>query len=341
MNKLFKKIKKIINKKNIYTRLNNEYKLTNSLKGSYFITTDVGVFFIENDNARLLTNSPGYGLAIDHDSVFFTVDSENSSSVCHIYKDDFLSKSWKQIKMKCDVIYEVSYKSSNERIHQLTLCHDGRILIANTGRNSLTMLETDVGVISEITPFTDNFGQPILSDHNHINSVIQYDGVIYFVAYKANRKSLIGYIIDNNAYGFFYENQGVHDIYKTNSGFIFLDTFGNGKGNIVTEQGNFCSEYLKQGDGFVPRGAAGYDNEWLIGHSHKGPRSKRYDGHGGVIKFDGSRCDYLELPAAQVYQVLKYDGSYFDCSRNKTHLFTQLESYFGPASHLGEIVSLT
>lgn len=338
--KIIKKIKKNLSLEYLYKNLNKGCDLGLRLNGRYFISTNLGVFAIENKTARLLTNSPGYGLVIDKDSVFFTIDSAASSSVCHIKKTDFLSKSWKHIKSKCDVVYKIACKSSNERIHQLTLCDDGRILFANTGRNSLVLLETGSGSVSEITPFSDSFGQPIFGDHNHINSAIQYDGSIFFVAYKANVKSLIGYICDDVAYGFFYKNQGVHDIYKTPTGFIFLDTFGDGKGNIVTEQGMLYSNYFNQGNGFVLRGAAGCGNEWLIGHSHKGPRSKRYDGRGGVIRILEGRCEYMELPAAQIYQILNEDGTYFDCSQNTISLSKQLEAYFGPASNLGHVIKI-
>lgn len=321
-------------------RLLNGFDLESELDERYFVTTEQGIFLIGPGEGRLLTRCGGYGFGFYKDMAYFSIDKDGVSSVCSLPRELLLDKGTFRKDKYSHILYEVPTKSSNGRIHQLTITVDGHLLFANTGRNSIVRLAPETGDIEEITPFPDRFGEPILDDHNHINSVVEYDGMIFFVAYKAGDKSLIGCIKGPEAKGFFYENQGGHDIYKTNSGFLFLDTFGQGKGHAITENGRIYTEFLGQGTGYVLRGGAGNNAEWILGHSHKGPRKKRFEGRGGLIVIKQDRCSYVELPAAQIYQIIRYDGHFFDYSHNEKSLLECLISYFGEPGYTARTSSL-
>jgi len=330
------RLRKAIGLRAEYKKLKRGFDLVIPVEGRYFVTTERGIFLISPGKGRLLTQNPGYGLSFSGDMAFCSVDKDNISRICMLPKESLLDGTGCNKDKYTHVLYETPCRSSNGRIHQVTVMSDGRLLFTNTGRNSIAILDSGSGDIEEFTPFPDRFGVPIMDDHNHINSVIEYDGMIYFIAYKAGVKSLIGCIKGNDVKGFFYKNQGMHDIYKTKQGFLTLDTFGEGKGYAITEKGNICSEFLSNGEGYVLRGAAGNDTEWILGHSHKGPRKKRFEGRGGLIVIKNGQCSFIELPASQVYQVIRYDGNFFDCSENKKSLFDSLTCYFGPPEYTAQ-----
>ena len=211
------------------------------------------------------------------------------------------------------VIYRLRTASSNERIHGL-YWGDKALWVANTARNTLLKIDPDEArVTDEVAVILDRFDRPVLYNNNHINSVSEYGGIVMFVAYRAGEQSMIGVYDGASVTGYGYPRAGVHDIFLTETGFMLCDTFGENQqesgGALITEQGPFDPSYFKQPPGFIVRGMAGTPDEFLIGHSHKGERSKRFDGHGAIlVARDGKVVDRFDVQPAQVYQIITGGG---------------------------------
>lgn len=330
--------------------LKKGYPFPGKLRKRYFITTELGVFYVASGVCRLLTPRPGYGLAIANDKVYFSYEdrrwdkgqfrllskviSANTSELLHG------NLSTNSALKKADVLFIQPFYSNNGRIHQITFTKvREELLIAASEENSIVKIDLQSNKTSKIYPFSDCFGVPIKNfDHNHINSAIRIGDVIYFVAYKAGDSSLIGYLQEGEVFGWLVNPKGYHDFYPTDTGFITCDTFGNAEhGRVLTEAGCLLPEYFEEKD-FAVRGIAGDDQELLIGHSHKGPRSKRFKGKGGLIIIQRHHdAKYFQLPAAQVYQIIREDGGYISqpetCSHNA--MKNLLDSQFGPARRIG------
>ena len=98
---------------------------------------------------------------------------------------------------------------------------------------------------------------------------------------------------------------------------MFNDTFGentpNEGGVPMTEAGPFDEARFLAPPGYVVRGIAGAGDELLIGHSHKGERAKRFDGKGALLVYKvGHFACRLDMPASQVYQLMREDGGTVD-----------------------------
>lgn len=109
---------------------------------------------------------------------------------------------------------------------------------------------------------------------------------------------------------------------------------------VLTENGLFerlCFEERS----FAPRGVAGTAGEIVIGHSHKGPRTKRFSGNGGLIIKNSRRGTpfHVELLATQIYQFIHRDGRYLAPLANASHdrMRQSLEMTFGFPEHLGKV----
>lgn len=319
------------------------------LNHSYLVTTEIGIFHISLEHCKLITDKPGYGLAIANEDAIFsfeTINIENpsilESRLVVVNKKDLLKGKYlkKNELKKAKVLYQQSFRSNNGRIHQINYNgfeNDGGVATL-TEENSILYFKKEKN-IKKIYPFVDRFGSVIKDfDHNHINSAIFIDGIIYFVAYKAGDSSLIGFIQGGRVYGWRVFPRGYHDFYPTATGFITCDTFGKEEhGRIVTENGPFRPDYF-QANSFCPRGVAGGDQELLIGHSHKGPRSKRFKGNGGLIIFKNKgKPRYVELPAAQIYQIVRDDGEHFISQQLCTHkgMVEILSQTFGTVVNIG------
>jgi hypothetical protein len=70
------------------------------------------------------------------------------------------------------------------------------------------------------------------------------------------------------------------------------------------------AERFFAGRDLSPRGIAWSRREVLIGHSHKGERSKRFAGTGGLaVATDGDEPSLHEIPWAQTYDILALDAA--------------------------------
>src|SRR6185437_16902809 len=110
----------------------------------------------------------------------------------------------------------IEAKYPNERIHQIH-ARKGRLAIANTRSNSITVLDSRTGnLIVDIFPFVDSTGFPIRNDQNHINSVYLTGDVLLFTAHSAGKiGSFLGYVSEGRVVAFAFPHRGVHDIVPT------------------------------------------------------------------------------------------------------------------------------
>jgi hypothetical protein len=303
--------------------------------GSYYICSNDGLYWVENGWGRQISTQGGYGMAIDGCFAVRSVDIKGASRIVSLKLGEGPNSNYSE----GEIIYEIPFKSSNGRIHQVTSDGKGNFYAAMAERNSILKF-SKIGNewrFAEFTPFSDRFGVPIVFDHNHINSVLPHRDFLLFVAYKAGTGSMIGTIRANYVLGFHYPNQGMHDIFLTKSGFLCFDTFGNSKSNgglPITENGPMRAPVFDQSPGYILRGAAQFEGETLYGHSHKGERSKRFEGNGGLLHFYNGQFTYYPVPSAQVYQIIRKDGFFFDHGEVAFEsLICQLTRVFGEPTY--------
>jgi hypothetical protein len=295
------------------------------LEKAYYFTSEKGLFYVDKNGIEKRMSIPIYGLAFAHPHIFLSVQISTRSILFQGSLDAL--KSGGNLNLK--KLYEIQTRSSNERIHQITY-GSGYIWVANTGRNSILKVDAKTGeILEEIWPFLDSFGDPYVGDHNHINSVHGYNDFIIFTAYRAGGKSLIGLIHkDGSVTGYHYPNQGGHDIYLDEDNFYFCDTFGDhalGKGGrLITKDGPYAEDLFSRSPGYIVRGVAKNNNELIIGHSHKGERSKRFKGHGALLIWNKQQFQgEVKIPAAQIYQIIRAcDGRNFDYDEDKIKIAT-------------------
>lgn len=320
-----------------------KFHIGTPLKGSYLISTDRGIVQITGRTGRFLTCWTGYGIAVSGDQTFIVDESvPGVSRVISVPLDALLDgKLFSPLKARhFPTIYRQIFRSTSERIHQITTAESGELLVAATGENAIAMCDPATGETTHLYPFLDRFAEPIKGfDHNHINSVVRTDEGILFVAYKAGEQSLIGLIRDGEFCGWRIGPQGFHDIFPTETGFVTCDTFGDeSAGRIITEDGLFMGDFLSA-NGCAPRGINRTADEWIVGHSHKGPRFKRFKGKGAlIVKHGRGEPVYCEMPAAQIYQIERTDGR--PITTKTDHVSTALENALGAPDQYGPVVQM-
>lgn len=108
----------------------NGYECPVSLNNNYFVTTELGIFYISSDYIRLLTTKPGYGLAIDKKRVYYSYDDKkwsigNIQSYSNVVSADINDLiNGKLLKEKnflnLEKLYCQPFISNNGRIHQVS-----------------------------------------------------------------------------------------------------------------------------------------------------------------------------------------------------------------------------
>ena len=283
-----------------------------NLEKAYYFTSEKGVFRLDRTGVHQVLDLAAYGIAIHGEWIFLAVYSYDYSIVVRGDRRA-LSESGRSFDFR--EIYRLQTLSTNERIHGM-FCGSDALWVANTGRNTLLKVDPrKAEVVAEIPVIVDRFGRSVLFDNNHINSVSEYDGVVLFAAYRAGHRSMIGVYDGTSVTGFGYPRAGVHDIFLWNGGFLLCDTFGENTevagGALITQDGVFDSEFFSKPPGCIVRGLAGTVDELLIGHSHKGVRSKRFNGHGAILVARNGRVEErLGIHPAQVYQIITEDGAF-------------------------------
>jgi hypothetical protein len=279
-------------------------------RNTYFVTSDRGMFRCDPTGSHQVVNVHLYGSAIVGPKVFmgFYIDRlatfvEGNAAA--------LFSAGKPFEFR--EIFSEKTGDDRERAHQITSCGDV-VWLARTGAGAVLRYDTSNGQLTNYTLIRDRFNAPIRRDVNHINSVVQYGHVVLFTGTHAGDKSFIGVLDANRVTGFGYKNNGVHDIYLTQSGFLFFDTFGpmraNEGGVPVTEKGILFPEIFNKPPGYVLRGAAQTGDEILFGSSHKGERTHRFKGNGELLVIEnGVLRTTKRLPGAQVYQIITATGA--------------------------------
>lgn len=282
------------------------------LRRAYYFTSESGVYRVDRNGVYRVLDIPAYGIAIRGEWIFLALYSYVYSIVVRGNRKA-LHENGRRFDFQ--ELFRLETLSTNERIHQVFL-GDEALWVANTGRNTLVKIDPQrCRVIAELPMVVDRFDRAVLFDNHHINSVSEYGGTVLFTAYRAGfGRSLIGIYDGTSVTGFAYPREGVHDIYLSGDGFMLCDTFGPNTdaagGILVTENGAFDPDFFETPPGCVVRGVAGTAEELLVGHSHKGTRSQRFNGHGSLlVARHGKVDDRIELPSAQVYQIVMEDGA--------------------------------
>jgi hypothetical protein len=111
----------------------------------------------------------------------------------------------------------------------------------------------------------------------------------------------------------------VHDGHITGNDFLFTDAFRfdrsveRGANGCVLRNGQIVdAAYFDEASVGCVRGLAGGENEAVVGLSFPGSRDKRMNGIGGLLLLRESKVTHrIALPCAQVYDVIRHDGSAF------------------------------
>jgi hypothetical protein len=283
------------------------------IAGRYLLSSEQGVYHLSRTTIRKLCGFPAFGMAIVSDRIYLATWHGNDSIVLDGSLPALLSGDncgWREL-------YRVPYLTEAGRIHQIAAQGDA-LWLASTARNTYTKIDRRTGAWrANVGPFRCSFGHPILSDHNHVNSVFAQPGYLLFAAFKINRASAFGLCGDGKVELFSYPNMGVHDCIIAGEDFLFSDSYrlwDGGNGGALIKNGRvFDQAYFDGNPAFFVRGIAGEGDEMLIGNSHVGDARERFHGRGALLLARGDRVSHrVDLPCAQVYDILREDGRHFD-----------------------------
>jgi hypothetical protein len=182
--------------------------------------------------------------------------------------------------------------------HQITATPDGRILIANTARNALTVLRSD-GTFHHI--WFDGYEWDRYStegeEGSHFNSVLWHDGLVYMLAHNHQRGSY-ALVLDGKTFEIKRrinsEFRGCHNLWVTDDEIYTLSSFTGELRSMITQEVVWSS-----GDATsLLRGLAVGKTHILVGDSDRVARSDRNFAGGGVYVIDRSTMktvDYVDF----------------------------------------------
>jgi hypothetical protein len=286
------------------------------VSGNYLISGDTGIHAIQDGVLLRLFGTRSYGIAVRGNELFAASSNDHYSS---IHKALIPKEFSDGDTLRFSEIFRIGTNKKG-RVHQIAFFND-QLAVTHTYANTILFLDPESGsVISECKPFRDHFGWPIEGDHNHINSLSQCGECLLFSAYRAGTRSLIGAIYGDDVKGYAVDHVGIHDVYVTGKMIYYSDTFGDPVstggddcGFLMANNRRVAEDCFSRPPGRAIRGIANVGNELLVGHSHKGARSKRYEGNGGLFRIiDGKVADEIVLPFAQVYDLMRTDGRHFE-----------------------------
>lgn len=242
-------------------------------------------------------------------------------------------------------------KYHNERVHGICFDSSRRMLcVANTKRNSILFLEPNSGSISkEIFLMKDQSGFFISVDHNNINNVFEYNGIIFFTMHngalgkKKRGGSLIGITDLKCVYFYEYHRRGIHDIFFDGKNLIFSDSFGyfenlQSKKNISgmpIKNGKELKKFFfsKLENNYCIRGFSYSNIEMLVGCSSiSARRSERLILPGGLSLIKENKAYFLKSKFSQVFEIEKINFTEKEKKNKKTNLITldkKLEKLIG------------
>jgi len=282
------------------------------LAGRYIISSDRGLFAVSRNRLDRLAAVPAFGIARAGDRFYAATWRGRSSLVLSGSAEALLGGGdceWREI-------YSVDTQSDAGRIHQIA-AHGDALWLANTALNTLTKIDRHDGRwMANIAPFLCAHGHPIIVDHNHVNSLFPQRRYLLFTAFRINRRAAFGLVGDGRAQIFAYRNMGVHDCLITGGNLIFSDSyrFWDGGGGAVVIDGLFVDPlYFSKSPAYFVRGIAGETDEMLIGNSFAGDRQTRFLGNGSLMLARGGKVTHaVAVPFAQIYDILREDGTHFD-----------------------------
>lgn len=288
------------------------------ISGNYLVSGDRGVHAVVGGRFLQLSKVITYGIAVRNGMIWCASSCDRYSSICRAELPEHLMPGQ---RLAFEEIHRAK-TSKKGRYHQIGFIGD-RLAIAASENNVIRYLDPMSGeILSECLPFRDSFGEPIGGDHNHINSLSESGECVLFCAYKAGQGSLLCVLNGNRdrVKGYEISSMGLHDIYIEGENLWFSDTFGlptklggDDCGHLMKNNCKVDAGYFSAPPGKVIRGIAGTGKELLVGHSHKGPRAKRYKGKGSIIRLVGEKVvEETSVPFAQVYDILRLDGRHFD-----------------------------
>lgn len=287
-----------------------------NVTGDYLISGDRGVHAIVGGRFLRLSEVRTFGIAVRNGMLWCAASGDRYSSICRAALPTQLEPGQ---RLKFEEIHRAP-TSKNGRYHQICFIDD-RLAVTATDNNAILFLDPMSGeTIAECLPFRDHFGVPMSGDHNHINSVSQCGECLLFCAYKAGKRALLCVLHGDRVKAYPISNVGAHDIHLEGRNLWHSDTFGHpeddggdGCGYPMKNNRPVDAEFFSKPPGKVMRGIAGTGEELLVGHSHKGPRAKRYDGNGSIIRLVGEKViEETAVPFSQVYDILRLDGRHFD-----------------------------
>ncbi len=315
------------------------------LSQPYWVACEKGVFLLRDRKILRVVPIRCYGIAFSKTKFYLSSYYGDYTAILSGEKQALYRKG---AKFNFREIYGFETTGSNQRIHQIT-CGQSHLWVANTGRNTLLKfdLETDT-LVAEIPIFYDIFNKPILYDHNHVNSVAEYGGVVVWVAHTTDDASLIGILHDNHVTAFRYHRTGVHDIFLTENNFLFCDTFGTRETNTggvpVDKEGPVDPEFFQKPPGKLVRGVAGDWREMVMGNSYKGARGPRFKGKGSILVLrDRTVIAEAQMPFSQTYQVCTFDGQYLKAPVspvNVDEVKAMFSHLLGPAHYERDVTPL-
>lgn len=294
-------------------RNNTKFKIDYYPKGAYLISTNKGVFHLNSNILEKILPFNTFGISVENGRLYASISISMWSYVISLK----ISEDKETIRLSdLKLLFKENTKYHNERLHQIHASH-GTIAIANTKRNSITLIESLSGkVIIHLYPFQDSTGFPIHKDHNHLNSVFQTKNMIFFTAHNGGAMgSLIGFINKNKVHYSIYKYRGVHDVIPSSRGLIFSDTFGSLKddlddGGRVIIGGKDQLKFNSLKKRYMIRGIAETGNEVIVGSSFHSKRELRYKNNcGSILVFEDDNLKFsFDIPASQVCDIIRLDG---------------------------------
>jgi hypothetical protein len=313
--------------------------------GSYFISTDRGVFVLERGELFQLTQQETYGMAVRQGRFYLAISSDDYSCICSSSLPERLREG---TVLELKEHHRVPIHKGG-RVHQIAF-YRNHLALAETASNCITFMDVTTGQLAgRWYPFRDQFGRAIKGDHNHINSVSECGDCLLFCAYKAGEAAMIGVIEGGRVMGYRAPNLGAHDVHITGDTLYYSDTFGATFAGGDSECGYLMAngmavdeEFFSIPPGFAIRGVCQQGEEMLLGHSHKGSRAKRFSGNGSLFRLVNGRVVHaMKAPFAQVYDIIGTDGRHFDePARPQTweEVNGLLESVLGPPVYEDEVI---
>ena len=275
----------------------------------YYISSEKGIFYKTHKYLVKIVSLPSFGIAVNDNKLYFS-----STDYLYTYIFELCLINKKITK----TLFKKKIDNFGNRIHEL-FYYQHKIYFAATYEDKIGIIDLENNKIE----FLDLriAGQP----HLHLNSLFVIKDIILFTlaSYNENNnvKSAVGIFNNGKVYLKKFPNKGIHNILFDGSNIYFNDTFGGDnlptlfKNNKKLIEFSIIKSYFTSINdvNFAIRGISIRKNEMLLGSSNKGPRSKRFNKNGYLIRvLNGEILNILKTPFSQVYDIILSDGNKID-----------------------------